>query len=113
MAQKRISPPPTKVADKDFYNIFDRCYLQVKDDVVTLIVNSNKTFTASYQVFQLGTLPEEYRPTHDMWTMGSGNDDSYANNRRITVRTTGVVEVANTGGNFKSANSIGTLTWHL
>ena len=80
---------------------------------MTLIVNSNKTFTASYQVFQLGTLPAEYRPAHDMAVMASSNDDSYANSRRITVRANGAVEVSNNGGNFAASNAIGTLTWHL
>lgn len=113
MTQKTISPPPHKVEDRDFYNIFDRCYLQVKSDVVTLFVNCNKAFSASYQTYTLGTLPAEYRPAHDISIMASGNDDSYANNRRLSVRTNGVVEVSNNGGNFESVNAIGTLTWHL
>lgn len=105
--------PPHKVQDRDFYNIFDRCYLQVKSDVVTLLVNSNKAFSASYQTYTLGTLPAEYRPARDISVMASGNDDSYANNRRLSVRANGAVEVSNNGGNFESVNAIGTLTWHL
>lgn len=101
------------MADKDFYNIFDRCYLQVKSDVVTLHVNSNKTFSTSYQSYTLGTLPAEYRPAHDIAIMASSNDDIYADDRRLTVRANGAVEVSNNGGNFKGINAIGTLTWHL
>lgn len=95
------------MADKDFYNIFDRCYLQVKSDVVTLHVDSNKTFSIPYQTYTLGTLPAEYRPAHDIAIMASSNDDSYANNRRLIVRKNGAVEVANNGGNFKGSNAIG------
>ena len=113
MTQKKISAPPHKVQDRDFYNIFDKCYLQVKSDVVTLFVDSNKAFSASYQTYTLGTLPAEYRPAHDISVMASGNDDNYATNRRLTVGANGVVEVSNNGGNFKSSNAIGTLTWHL
>ena len=112
MTQTLISPPH-KVADKDFYNIFDSCYLQVKSDVVILHVDSRKTFSTSYQTHTLGTLPAEYRPAHTIAVMASSNDDSYANNRRLVVRANGAVEVSNNGGNFKGNNAIGTLTWHL
>lgn len=113
MTQKLISPPPHKVADKDFYNIFDRCHLQVKSDVVTLHIDFRKAFNKSYQTYTLGTLPAEYRPAHDIAIMASSNDDNYANNRRLIVRANGAVEVSNNGGNFKGTNAIGTLTWHL